>query len=163
MMRSLDKITTLLAVVAIGLNEWLLGLYQGVSYGGSHICNYMYPTIKSSTGSFWISDSDPYMYLGNFARLISFAILIFIAVKLFENKVLVKALSLIPLGAGLWWWLRCHEIIEGEIQQADIYVDALRESHSAHFALLGFLVGLLILQITSLCVQIHYGRKPALG
>jgi len=159
MQRFFERATLLVCIAGIGLNQTLNGIYSGFSYGASHICDYRYPTIYGGRISFWISDADPYIHITNFSIKITGALLIFFVVRLFAAKPVIGAISLLPLGACVFWWLMIHGIITSELGSSDKYVDAIRETLTLHWAVLGFLISLVVLQLISIGFLIHSGRR----
>lgn len=159
MIRYLDKFGLLLGLISLGLTQWLGGLYGGVSYGASKICDYQYPTIEVAGVSYWMSHADPYFYLVNLAAQTSLGLLVFSVLKLLENKSFIRVLVVVPVGLCLLWWFQMYRIIQLDIGKPDKYIDLLRETSQQHWALLILILAVFFLQLASIAVHFYSARE----
>ena len=149
----LNRISIIIGVLALALNQWIEGFFGGVGYGASALCNYLYPV----TNGFWLSHADPYISITNFQIFISYCLVTFLALTLFEKGWITNLLGFAPISLCLIFWLQIDRIRKVDLSSADKYVEPLRQTNSFVWALLAFIILLMLLQIVAVVVKL--GKK----
>ena len=153
--RTLDRAGVLCAVVAIGMLQWLNGLWGGFVYGGAALGNYRRP-LPPGKVNFGIPDlSDP---LSSFALYSAFGIIVYIVIKLIEGKTLLRLAALIPLMFSAFFLWKLKATIDLDAKNPDVYLELLRQSRLEQLILFIAFSSAALLHLVTFLVQIKLRR-----
>jgi hypothetical protein len=93
----LDKISLVAGIISAFIMIWLVGIWNGYSYGGTHLCEYAYPLFNLNGGTYWMSHADPYQTLIDLASIVFISVFFFVLIKVFERGRFVKLVAAVPL------------------------------------------------------------------
>jgi hypothetical protein len=156
----LDKISLITGIIAAVTMVWLVGVWSGFSYGGSHLCEYAYPLFNMNGGTYTMSHADPYEMLTHLAGVLSISVFVFVLIKVFERGRFVRLTAAIALFVAAYFGFKLWDGVSEEIVQPDKYLDIVRESSDIFYIAFALIIFTLLLQITTLIVASVYKKSP---
>jgi hypothetical protein len=161
MQRFLAIICILAATIVTVISQWLSGLYSGVSYGASAVCEYVFTILGEDGNRFFISHSDPYYYLPAIYSYVSLSMLGYILFKSLEKGKWLAIIALAPLGLALFNWYFAHRTASWDKDDPQKYLDAIKETSGIRYAILGILIFIVVSQLVSTILYFRRGRQPS--
>lgn len=156
----LDKVALVAGIAAIGIAQWLGGLWAGYAYGGSVLCDYVYPPVEPGKIRFSISGggNPPYSDLSDLILYFAFWLFLFSATKLFHNN-LVRSFALAPLVLVTLIALEMRRVIGVHVNADSAYIELLRLNLSELYLVFGLTAAIVGIQIIAIAITILSKRK----
>ena len=142
----LSKLCLTLAIAALVVTVWLAGTYDGFMFGGSRLCEYLYP----AGDGWWISDSNPYIYARNSLVYVHWSLITYLILCFFDRWRWIRLLGLAPLAVGVASFFEASRLIDSSLSDTDKYIDLFRVTSRYAFALPVLLFGLTLVHVLSL-------------
>lgn len=158
-MKVINKVLLMLGVLALGMNQFIEGLYEGFAYGASKMCNYSYAALGTNEARIWISGADPYFNIHNWYVYISLILVLFIASKLVDDGLVSNLISFILLVFSLTFFFKIERSKQLEINNPDKYIDLMRETSQYSSILLSLLIGLAATHIVLFLINFSRWRR----
>jgi drug/metabolite transporter (DMT)-like permease len=107
----------------------------------------------------WISHGDPYYVLGSHVVTMSWVLIAFVILKVFENGWFTRLITFSFLVISILLWINIHLIRSEYLSDSEKYLDAIRQSSEYHWAVFIFLGLSLALQGVSVVYAVKKKRE----
>ena len=146
----------LCGIAVLCVHHLMVGLYGGTAFGVASVSDYRY--VYPGIGS-WMSHSDPYWILTSSMVPLTWALMFFVILKVFETGWIWRSVALIPAAMAAMFWINVEMVRRDYLSDPQKYVDVLRDSSSYSWAVFGFIAAAVTLQIVSVVVGFRSRAK----
>jgi len=154
--RIFNKLSLAFGILALMLEQQIVGIFTGFAFAGGHLCDYRYG------GDFLISHSDPYMHVHNAQLFVVWPILFFLLLKLLERGVITRLAALILIVIAAVNWFVVDSMISQDMADLDKYIDPMRETVTERRLIFGFVLTAAVMHVAGLIVHLRKPKKADL-
>jgi len=152
----ISRLCLISGVAALSVHFLLAGIYNGVAIGVGRMSDFVY---RAPGTTFTITHSDPYSILGDSVIPLTWALTVFVLLKVFEKGWVWHSITLLSIGVSLACWISIELVRNDYLSDTQEYLNPLRESSNYSWTILVFLCAAFVLQSISIFLGLKVRGK----